>query len=1073
MKVQSRLGSLSAVWRHPAVALLFALGGLGLFNACGGGGTSSLITPPTQVQVLLSPGPTATVNVSGTLAFTATVTGAADQRVTWQVDGSAGGSTATGIIDDNGVYTAPGTQGTHAVTAVSTADVSKSTFTTVTVLPSGGVTLAPAGPIVLAPSGTITFVATVAGTANAAVTWTVDGAANGNASTGTLAGTGTTVTYTAPSSGSHTVTATNAADASFSASAVVSVSAATVSIGLLPAGPVTINATGTQTFTPTVAGTSDSSVTWTVDGIAGGNAAVGTLPATGTSGVPVSYLAPASAGSHSVKATSAADSTKSATATVVVQLVQVSLSPQGTTTVAASGTRSFTATVSGSSNTGITWTVDGIAGGNATVGTIPASGSSATYSAPATAGSHTVTATSSADGSKSASTTVTVTAPVVSIVLTPSGAVSLVTSGTKGFTATVSGSSNTSVTWAVDGINGGNATVGTIPTSGASATYTAPAAAGSHTITATSGADPTKSASATVNVTLPVVTIVLNPSGTVSVTLSGTRSFTATVSGTSSGAVTWKVDGISGGNATVGTIPVSGTSGTAATYSAPATAGTHTVTAVSVADSSKTASSTVDVQAPAPTSVSLEFIGPANIIPGGSTLFTASVSGASDTSVTWTVDGIAMGNTTVGTIRAPLASSGQAVYTAPTALGTHQVIATSVADPGEFASITLAITATTVPTDSLTQVSVKSYGAAGDGATDDTAAFIRAVSAVAGTGKALWVPAGTYMINPTLDNGAGIRLASNMTLWLDPGAVLQAESTSTQHYEMVVVSGCQNVNIVGGSIFGNNGHNSIPTPTALEDGTCIRIVNSSNVILENVAVGRCFCDGVYIGGASDNVVLCNVTSLANRRHGMAVTYASNLLAINSTFSGNTGSVEDSSGAVINGCGIDLEPNSNSDIVNVLVAGCAFAENYLAGVGWGVGSQVSNFTVAGIYMVGNTLTRNGHGLDVENCDSSVILGNTLADNTAYGIYIHDAATHTLCEGNTVSGTGSSGDGAGIECYRDAYSVIDRNTSTGSYKNGIYVSTSTSPTVTNNICTGNGGAGVLIYNSTNVTNSGNSQ
>jgi hypothetical protein len=50
----------------------------------------------------------------------------------------------------------------------------------------------------------------------------------------------------------------------------------------------------------------------------------------------------------------------------------------------------------------------------------------------------------------------------------------------------------------VDGIAGGNSSVGTVSTTGL---YTAPGAAGSHTVKATSVADNTKSASAAVTVT--------------------------------------------------------------------------------------------------------------------------------------------------------------------------------------------------------------------------------------------------------------------------------------------------------------------------------------------------------------------------------------------------------------------------------------------------------------------------------------------------------------------------------------------------------------------------------------------
>jgi fibronectin type 3 domain-containing protein len=66
------------------------------------------------------------------------------------------------------------------------------------------------------------------------------------------------------------------------------------------------------------------------------------------------------------------------------------------------------------------------------------------------------------------------------------------------FSATVTGSANTSVTWSVDTILNGNTTIGTVSASG---TYTPPSTAGTHTISATSVADITKSASASIAVT--------------------------------------------------------------------------------------------------------------------------------------------------------------------------------------------------------------------------------------------------------------------------------------------------------------------------------------------------------------------------------------------------------------------------------------------------------------------------------------------------------------------------------------------------------------------------------------------
>jgi len=173
------------------------------------------------------------------------------------------------------------------------------------------------------------------------------------------------------------------------------------------------------------------------------------------------------------------------------------------------------------------------------------------------------------------------------------------------FTAAVSGTTNTALTWTVDGVEGGNATTGTISGSGTTVTYLAPAAPGNHTLVATSKADPSKSAvaKAIVQPAPSGVTVGLSP---ISAALApgASRSFTATVSGSASGtSVTWAVDGIANGNASVGQL--SGT-GNTVTYTAPTSPGSHTLRATSVADATKFASASISVQnnscAPAPTS---------------------------------------------------------------------------------------------------------------------------------------------------------------------------------------------------------------------------------------------------------------------------------------------------------------------------------------------------------------------------------------------------------------------------------------------------------------------------------------
>ncbi len=64
----------------------------------------------------------------------------------------------------------------------------------------------------------------------------------------------------------------------------------------------------------------------------------------------------------------------------------------------------------------------------------------------------------------------------------------IATAATVSLTATVTGTTTTGVAWAVDGVQNGNAAVGTITGTGNTVVYTAPAAAGAHAVTATSNA---------------------------------------------------------------------------------------------------------------------------------------------------------------------------------------------------------------------------------------------------------------------------------------------------------------------------------------------------------------------------------------------------------------------------------------------------------------------------------------------------------------------------------------------------------------------------------------------------------
>lgn len=177
--------------------------------------------------------------------------------------------------------------------------------------------------------------------------------------------------------------------------------------------------------------------------------------------------------------------------------ISVSISP-ASVNLPTGGSKQFSATVSGTANTAVTWQVNGLTGGTATTGVISQAG---LFSAPASATSPStvsVTAVAQADTSKSASARVTIT-PVVGVAVSP-GSVILGAGATQQFTASVTNTLTTAVTWQVNGVTGGSAALGTISDTGL---YISPGSAGAAVVSAISAADPSKSASANVIVLAP------------------------------------------------------------------------------------------------------------------------------------------------------------------------------------------------------------------------------------------------------------------------------------------------------------------------------------------------------------------------------------------------------------------------------------------------------------------------------------------------------------------------------------------------------------------------------------------
>lgn len=196
------------------------------------------VTPP--VTVAISPR-TPTVAAAGSVSFTATVANAGG-GVTWSVLDAG-----CGTITSAGVYTAPGAAASCRVRAASASTPSATDTVTVAVSappPVVAVTVSPSSGAVNACQ-TLTLVATVTGSTDKAVTWSVqEGAAGGSITSGGV--------YTAASSaGSYHAVATSHADPSKKAVVPITVTEKVLGVAVSPQN-ISVPAGGTAQFTATV-----------------------------------------------------------------------------------------------------------------------------------------------------------------------------------------------------------------------------------------------------------------------------------------------------------------------------------------------------------------------------------------------------------------------------------------------------------------------------------------------------------------------------------------------------------------------------------------------------------------------------------------------------------------------------------------------------------------------------------------------------------------------------------------------------------------------------------------------------
>lgn len=338
--------------------------------------------------------------------------------------------------------------------------------------------------------------------------------------------------------------------------------------------------------------------------------------------------------------------------------VSIVISPDATT-ISKGHTVQFSATVTGTSKTDVTWSVTESGGG-----TINTTG---LYTAPTVAGVYHVVATSVADTSKKSTATVTVQS-VESIAVSVTPSETSISAGKQvTLTAHVTGTTTQAVAWSVEG----GFSAGTITPLGV---YTAPETPGVYRVLAQSVADNSQVGVATITVTpkVPTAEIIVTPTSA-TIRVRETLQLSGQIKGDDTGKIAWSLQEQNSGTISEGGL-----------YTAPNTPGTYHVIATDTADPTVVATVTIDVT---PSLSIIVSISPSsiNVNTGSQTVFTADVSGSSDTRVQWSVQESGCGD---------ISSSG--IYVAGNTAGVCHVVATSLADASVSSLATVSVSSPVV-----------------------------------------------------------------------------------------------------------------------------------------------------------------------------------------------------------------------------------------------------------------------------------------------------------------------------------------------------------------------------------------
>ncbi|WP_167397576.1 right-handed parallel beta-helix repeat-containing protein [Paraburkholderia aromaticivorans] len=221
------------------------------------------------------------------------------------------------------------------------------------------------------------------------------------------------------------------------------------------------------------------------------------------------------------------------------------------------------------------------------------------------------------------------------------------------------------------------------------------------------------------------------------------------------------------------------------------------------------------------------------------------------------------------------------------------------------------------------EVAAQTFGVKADGRANDTAMLQRAIDNC--VGKVLVISG-----KPRIDV-QGLTLRSGTRIRFDGGAAIKLLPHNTYTYQMVRIWDIHDVEIVGLVLDGSKELNSAANDRRKNGyGMGVSICGSSNVVLTNPVTNNCWGDGIYIANSytdrdavCSNVVVKSHYASGCRRQGISLISGRNVRILNPLWENIRGTLPSA--------GLDIEPNSNRDVLENIVVSDPVTRNCRCGI----------------------------------------------------------------------------------------------------------------------------------------------